>query len=94
MYVYSCAIYLTVQVCMYNNIRIVNLYPYEKHYQQDYTAFIFCFQSCKLHSFPKLLKSGDLSDMVSYICNMIPFFSQILHSILDVNFFKNMHALI
>ena len=38
MYVYSCAIYLTVQVCMCNSIRIVNLYPYEKkHYQ------VFCF---------------------------------------------------
>ena len=44
MYVYSCAIYLFVQVhmCVCNSIRIVNLYPYEKeHYQLDYSAFCF-----------------------------------------------------
>ena len=81
---------------MCNCIKIVNLYPYEKgHYQLDYSVFIFCFQSCKLHSFPKLLKSGDLSEVVSYIRNIIPFFSQILHSILDVKMcsFLNMHTL-
>ena len=61
MYVYSGTIYLLVQVYMCNSIRIVNLYPYEKeHYQLDYSAFFFCFQSCKLYSFPKLLKLGIL----------------------------------
>ena len=77
-----------IHVCMCNRIKILNLYPYEKeHYQLDYSVFIFCFQSCKLCSFPKLLKSGDLSEVVVYICNIIRLFSQILYSILDVNFF-------
>ena len=91
MYVYSCAIYLTAQVCLCNSIRIVNLYPQEhKHYQLDYNAFIFCFQFFTLHSFPKLPKSRDLGEVVSYICNIIRFFSQILHPILDVktSYFK------
>ena len=71
---------------MCNCIKIVNLYPYEKgHYQLDYSVFIFCFQSCKLHSFPKLLKSRNLIEVVVNICNNITrLFSQILHSILDV----------
>ena len=78
----------SIQVYMYNSIKILNLYPYEKeHYQLDYSVFIFCFQSCKLCSFPKLLKSGDLSEVVLNICNIIRLFSQILYSILDVNFF-------
>ena len=29
---------------MYNSIKIVDLHPYEKkHYQLDYSAFLFCF---------------------------------------------------
>ena len=74
-----------IQIDMYNSIRIGDLYPYKKeHYQLDYSAFFFCFWSCKLCSFLKLLKSGYLSEVVSYICNIIGLFSQILHSILNV----------
>ena len=71
---------------MCNCLKIVNLYPYEKeHYQLDYSAFIFCFQSCKRHSFPKLLKSGSLIEVVLNICNNIPrLFSHVSYSILDV----------
>ena len=87
-----------IHICMCNCIKIVNLYPYEKgHYQLDYSVFIFCFQSCKLHSFPKLLKSGNLIEVVLNICNNITrLFSQILYSIFDVKFFFffNTHPLI
>ena len=76
-----------IHVCMCNRIKILNLYRYEKeHYQLDYSVFNFCFQSCKLHSLPKLLKSGDLSEVVLNTCNMIRLFSQILYSLL---FLKN-----
>ena len=79
---------------MCNHNQILNLYPFE-NYQLDYSVFIFCSQSCKLHSFPKLLKSGDLSEVVLNICNIIRLFSQILYSILDVKmFFCTMHTLI
>ena len=72
---------------MCNCLKIVNLYPYEKeHYQLDYSAFIFCFQSCKLCAFPKLLKSGNLIEVVSNICNR-EIVNQILYSILDVKMF-------
>ena len=87
-----------IHVCMCNRIKILNLNPYGKeHYQLDYSVFIFCFKSCKLCSFPKLLKSGDLSEVVLNICNIIRLFSQILYSIIDVKmffFFCNMHTLI
>ena len=75
-----------IHVCMCNCIKVVNLYPYQKeHYQLDYSAFIFCFQPCKLHSFPKLLKSRNLIEVVVNICNNITrLFSQVLYSILDV----------
>ena len=89
MYVYSCAIYETFQF-KYACVTVPGLITYtmrKKHYQLDFIGFISCFQSCKIYSFPKLLNSADLNEVVSYICNIIPFFSQILHSILDVNFF-------
>ena len=43
--------------------------------------------------------SADLSEVASYICNIIKLISQILHSILDVKmcvlvFFLDMHTLI
>ena len=75
-----------IHVCMCNHIKIVNLDSYEKeHYQLDYSVFIFCFQSCNLCSFPKLLKSGDLSEVVWNICNIIRLSSQILYYIFDVS---------
>ena len=85
-----------IHVRMCNCIKIFNGYPYEKeHYQLDYSGFIFCFHSCKLHSFPKLLKSGHLSEVVLNIWNIVRLFSQILCSSLDVKMFiLNMHTLI
>ena len=82
-----------IHVCTCNHNQILNLYPFE-NYQLDYSVFIFCSQSCKLHSFPKLLKSGDLSEVVLNICNIIRLFSQIQYSILDVKIFFNMYTLI
>ena len=74
---------------MCNHIKIVNLYPYEKaHYQLDYSAFIFCFQPPKPRLILKVLKSGNLIEVVLNICNNITrLFSQVLYSIFDVKSF-------
>ena len=95
-YILMCHLFnCLIHVCMCNCIKIPSLYPYEKeHYQLDYSVLIFCFQSCELCSFPKLLKSGDLSEVVLNICNIIRLFSQILYSIVDVKIFFNIHTLI